>query len=683
MNHEPDRTAEATSPGWAASERRNAEEALRKSEQQFRVLVENVNAGVALIDETGRFSLFNRRFLAMFGLSSDSDVRNVNDQDWSAWQVFDEQGRLLHVDEHPVRKAALTGRPVRDALVEVQLPGTTTRMWMLVSAAPLLDESRRPASIICTYSDITKRKRAELALRESEARFRSVLDGSRDVIYRVDAATGRYEYISPSCAALVGFSAEELAALDAESSLAMIHPDDLPAVRAAIERLQDTGSEQVEYRQRTRSGDYLWMSNHMSLVRDAVGRPLCRDGNIRDITGQKRLEQALQQTVSELEHVNHVKDEFLATLSHELRTPLNAILGWSDMVLRAGLPPDVQRKALESIRRNAQAQAALISDILDMSRIITGKLRLDIGPVDLADVVAAACEAVQPAADAKGIDLRISVAGRPILLGDAERLQQIVWNLLSNSVKFSGHGGRVGVVVRAIDFRVEIEVSDEGAGIAADFLPHVFERFRQRDSSTTRRQGGLGLGLAIVRSLAELHGGTATAFSEGEGKGATFTVRLPVRATLDGGALDESGRLQQAACETDGLPERCLEGLHIVVVDDEEEARSLIQAVLERCAARVTTCSTAEEALAAVTRERPDLLLADVGMPDCDGYDLVRRVRARPASQDLPAIALTAYGGAHDRAQALSAGFWEHLAKPVLPGALVNAVAAVAASRKV
>ena len=550
-----------TAPGRArfsyiandATERRNAEEALRKSEQRFRVLVEHVNAGVALIDETGRFSLFNRRFLGMFGLSADSDIKNVNDQDWAAWRVFDEQGQLLHVDDHPVRKAVLTGRPVRDALVEVEPPGGTARTWMLVSAAPLLDESGRPARVICTYSDITERK---------------------------------------------------------------------------------------------------------------------------------RLEEALRQTVSALEHANRVKDEFLATLSHELRTPLNAILGWSDMLLRAGLPPEVQRKALESVRRNAQAQAALISDILDVSRIITGKLRLDIRPVDLADVVAAACEAVQPAADARCVAIVTSIEGRPILLGDADRLQQIVWNLLSNSVRFSGHGGRVEVAVRPTDSCLEIEVRDEGAGIAADFLPHVFERFRQRDSSTTRRQGGLGLGLAIVRSLAELHGGTVAASSEGEGKGATFTVRLPVRAVFENAAPAENGPLQAPAGEAEGVPDRCLEGLHIVAVDDEEEARSLVRAVLERYAARVTTCSTAEEALAAVARDRPDLLLADVGMPGCDGYELIRRVRALPGFEALPAVALTAYGGAHDRAQALSAGFWQHLAKPVLPAALVRVVAAAAAARR-
>ncbi len=627
--------------------RRGADDLLEESERRFRAVLENVNAGVALIDADGRFTHFNRQFLTIFGLASDSDIRNVNDRDWSAWQVFDEEGRLLHVDEHPVRKAALTGRPVRGMLVEVQAPGAGARTWMLVSAEPLPDESGRPARIVCTYADITVRKRTELALRESEARFRSVLDDSRDVIYRVNVASGRFEYISPACESLVGYPPAEVEAMDAAAARALIHPDDLAGFEQAVQRLADTGAAQVEYRQRTRAGEYRWLSNHMSLVRDAAGRPVYRDGNIRDITEQKRLEGTLQQAISDLEHANQVKDEFLATLSHELRTPLNAILGWSDLLLRASLAGDAARKALESIRRNAQAQAALISDILDVSRIVTGKLRLDVRPVDVADVVKAACEAVQPAADAKGIAIGTSVEGRPALLADVERLQQIVWNLLSNSVKFTGHGGHVDVSVRPVDSQIEIEVRDDGAGIAEEFLPHVFERFRQADSSTTRRQAGLGLGLAIVRSLAELHGGTVSAWSAGPGHGATFTVRLPVRAVFERDAPEEDGAAKGSLA--DAVTEGSLDGLRIVVVDDEEDARALVRLVLERHGAVVTSCADARETLDALAGELPDLLVADIGMPGCDGYELLRRVRQLPSgrAQALPAIQgsrLTAQG---------------------------------------
>jgi CheY-like chemotaxis protein len=397
----------------------------------------------------------------------------------------------------------------------------------------------------------------------------------------------------------------------------------------------------------------------------------------------ERHSRELEESEARLEGANRVKDEFLATLSHELRTPLNAILGWSDLLIRPGLQGEAQRKALESINRNAKSQAALIDDILDVSRIITGNLRLDVRPVDVREVVKASCESIQPAAAARGVEMRAVVHPHAVVVGDPDRLQQVLWNLLSNSVKFSDAGSRIDVDVRQTNAHVRIVVRDMGTGIAPDLLPHVFERFRQGDSSTTRARGGLGLGLAIVRHLVELHGGTVTAESEGAGLGATFTVDLPVRSLADTGA-DRPRVSAGVTSDTVGEAAAYLAGLHVVAVDDQEETRVLIRAVLEARGAQVTVCSTADDTLATVARERPDVLVADIGMPQVDGYELIRRIRA---SQDhhaatLPSIALTAYGSEHDRARALAAGYWEHLAKPIMPSALAMAVAAVA-GRKV
>jgi signal transduction histidine kinase len=437
-----------------------------------------------------------------------------------------------------------------------------------------------------------------------------------------------------------------------------------------------------------------------SPIRDDDGRLVSAVAAMVDITEQKaaaerlrqqaeqlgRLQRDLEGTVEQLraqagalERANRVKDEFLATLSHELRTPLNAVLGWSQLLLGPDLPADAQRKALESINRNARSQAALISDILDVSRIITGKLRLDVHQVDLGNVVRAACEALQPAADAKGITVRTAIEGQPALVGDPDRLQQVVWNLLSNAVKFSDRGGRVDVDVRRVNSHVEITVKDDGQGIAPEFLPRVFERFLQADSSSTRTQTGLGLGLAIVRHLVELHGGTVAAESAGPGRGATFKATLPVRAVVEPLGAGEHVAADRMAGGPP-VPMGCLAGLHVVTVDDQEDARLLIRTVLERYGARVTLCSSADEALVAVPATRPDLLLADIGMPGMDGYELLRRLRALPDAhaRRMPAIALTAYGGERDRAKSRGAGYCQHLAKPILPEALVAAVAGAA-----
>ncbi|HET8646913.1 MAG TPA: hybrid sensor histidine kinase/response regulator, partial [Vicinamibacteria bacterium] len=375
------------------------------------------------------------------------------------------------------------------------------------------------------------------------------------------------------------------------------------------------------------------------------------------------------------------KDDFLATLSHELRTPLNAIVGWTHILRDAPEDPAVVRKAADTIYRNAQLQTQLIADILDVSRIIAGKLRLDVRPVQLAAVVEAALDTVRPAAQARGVRLEavLDPEAGPVS-GDPERLQQVAWNLLSNAVRFvPAKTGRVHVRLEAVNSHVRLTVEDNGPGIDPVFLPHVFERFRQADSSASRSHPGLGLGLAIVRHLVELHGGVARADNRRDHPGAIFTVELPRRSVAAAPALviERNPRAEQPVWLESAAP---LQGVRIVVVDDHEDARELVKAVLERCGGQVHAVDSVPAALAAVQGDRPDVLLADIEMPGQSGYDLIRQVRSLPPELGglTPAAALTAYAGAQDRVNALRAGFQIHVPKPVQPAELAAVVASLA-----
>jgi signal transduction histidine kinase/DNA-binding response OmpR family regulator len=386
------------------------------------------------------------------------------------------------------------------------------------------------------------------------------------------------------------------------------------------------------------------------------------------------------------EEANRAKDEFLAVVSHELRTPLNAILGWAKMLNAGSLSLEQTRKATATIERNAVAQAQLIDDLLDVSRIITGQMRIKGEPVDLAAVLEAALDIVRPAADAKGVRLLSDFdPATSLLLGDADRLQQVFWNLLSNAVKFTPLGGRVTVRLRHAEACLVIEVEDSGQGIQADFLPHVFQRFRQQDASTARKTGGLGLGLAIVRHLVELHGGGVDVASEGSGKGSTLSVWLPTNASF-GRAPSEpapvseqvpSGRAPGTLQPMVGQ----LRGLRLLVVDDDVDARELLTSVLVRFEAQVTSAASASEALDRLQAEHPDMLISDIGMPIEDGYALMERVRRLPPDHGgrTPAVALTAYAHKADRAKALLAGYDAHAPKPIDPNELVRIVLAIAA----
>jgi signal transduction histidine kinase/CheY-like chemotaxis protein len=383
----------------------------------------------------------------------------------------------------------------------------------------------------------------------------------------------------------------------------------------------------------------------------------------------------------ESEEANRLKDEFLATISHELRTPLTAIVGWATLLRSGDLDATASARAAEIIYRNAHSQTQLISDLLDVSRIISNKLLLTVTSVNLPSVIEMTLEAVAPEAESKKIRIQSTIEPEfPAISGDADRLQQIIWNLLSNAIKFTPAGGNIHVRLRRVDSEAEISIADSGIGIDPQFLPHAFDRFRQANSAMTRMHGGLGLGLSIVRELVELHEGSAQVYSEGQGKGATFIVRLPIAGPKNTNQSEKtspaglSEKLEALASQTS------LDGLKILVVDDEKDTRDFVRAVLEKCGSEVTTASSAAEALGVLETQRPDFLISDLGMPGEDGYSLIGRVRALPADQggQTPALALTAYARTGDRLRVLRSGFQIHVPKPVEPTELIVAVASLA-----
>jgi CheY-like chemotaxis protein len=390
---------------------------------------------------------------------------------------------------------------------------------------------------------------------------------------------------------------------------------------------------------------------------------------------------AEQKARATAEAANRMKDEFLAVLSHELRSPLNAMLGWLTLLRTRKFDEAATARALETVERNARAQAQLVEDLLDVSRIIQGKLRLNVRAVDLLSVIQAAIDTVRPTALAKNIELQpvLDPAAGPVF-GDSDRLQQIVWNLLSNAVKFTPKGGRAQIRLERVHSYVEIVVADTGQGISPEFLPYVFDRFRQADSSMTRSFGGLGLGLSIVRNLVELHGGSVHVESPGEGQGTTFTVKLPLSPVST--KIEEPERVHPTVGGSLGFDYTPrLDGLRILVVDDEVDARELLIQILVECGAEVVALATADEVIAALQEQtsdsRFDILISDIGMPEQDGYALLRRVRSLQSNQGgrIPAVALTAYARAEDRKAALLAGFQSHVAKPVEPGELIALIA--------
>ena len=438
---------------------------------------------------------------------------------------------------------------------------------------------------------------------------------------------------------------------------------ELPANAEALRLLEAIGNVNLIERP-------VRMTTLLSIMKAAL-RARNRQYDVREhMENELRIKHELEKAFAQIEEASRLKDEFLATVSHELRTPLNAVLGWAKLLRSNNLDKSDQERALETIERSARSQQQLVEDLLDVSRAISGKMRLDSQTVDPRQFIVGAVEALNPMAQLRNVRVKQTIDPKlTVVYGDPIRLRQVVWNLLSNAIKFSSEGGLVELTARRTDSHVEISVRDYGNGIRADFLPHVFERFRQADMTTTRTHGGLGLGLAIVRQIVELHGGIVGVESQGEGHGAKFTVSLPLAPPP---GAETAAKPSQSLCPTQDL-----NGVHVLVVDDEADTRALLKTALSQQGARVTTAPSASAALKKIWRRKPDLMISDIAMPGTDGYELIRRVRLLPEASGgkMPAVALTAYAREQDRDRALAAGYQMHLAKPIEIAELAATVA--------
>ncbi len=577
---------------------------------------------------------------------------------------------------------AFAGYPL---IVEERLVG----VMCVFARQPLTDLTLQAmASVSNGIANGIERKRVEEALLESEEQYRIVAETASDVIISINKQS-TILFINRAAERIFGHKIEQMLG----QPLTMLMPKYLRHLhKAGLERYLETGKRHLSWKHVEVSG--LHRDGYEFPLELSFGEFKKNDEHIfigiaRDISERKQAEAEREQILQreqEARHVaeeaNRIKDEFLATLSHELRTPLNAILGWSNLLLNGKLDEEASIRALKTVERNARSQSQLIDDLLDTSRIITGKLRLEVRPVELLNVIETAVEAVRPAADAKNIRLEmlLDTETGPIS-GDADRLQQVFWNLLANSVKFTPKGGRVQVRLERVDSHVEIIISDTGKGINPEFLPYVFDRFRQADQTSTRSEGGLGLGLSIARQIVEMHGGTVHAESEGEGLGTSFIVRLSRIATVPHNEKEKKKRVHPTVggeLQFDCDPE--LNGLRILIVDDEADSRHLLRVVLEQCGAKATTVGSAAEALKALEDASYDVLVSDIGMPVEDGYMLINQVRSLPKEKGgrIPAIALTAYARVEDRVRALTAGFQFHVPKPVEPMELAAIVSSLA-----
>jgi PAS domain S-box-containing protein len=635
----------------------NTLEELRRRERELSDFIENASVGLHWVGADGTILWANQAELDLLGYSGDEYIgRKITEFHADHDVINDILRRLTNKETLRDYEARLRSKDgsVRHVLINSNV------MW----------DGDRFIHTRCFTRDITDRKLAEEALRESERQLRTLADAVPQLVWMAEA-DGYIFWYNQRWYDYTGMTPEQMAGWGWQS----VHdPELLPKVLERWGASIETGEPfEMEFPLKSADGVFRWFLTRVNPLRGSQGQIVRWFGTNTDIDEQRR-------TAEELREANRLKDEFLATVSHELRTPLTAILGWAHLLRTGQLDDKSATGALETIERNARAQSQLIDDLLDVSRIITGNLRLDVRQLDPGSFIESAIDALGPAAKAKGVRIeKVLDSGVVSVAGDPSRLQQVVWNLLSNAIKFTPKGGRVQVRLERINSHIEIAVSDTGAGIEPDFLPHVFERFRQADQKTTRHHGGLGLGLAIVRHLVELHGGTVQVDSPGKGQGTTFVVKLPVIPFQQ--KDDPAERVHPTAGDTFASydsPER-LEGLRVLLVDDEVDTRELFRVALGRCGAEVLTAGSARDALDAIEESRPDLLISDIGMPGEDGYELIRRVRALPAERGgkIPAIALTAYARTEDRLRALRAGYQMHISKPVELAELVAVIASL------
>jgi PAS domain S-box-containing protein len=535
---------------------------------------------------------------------------------------------------------------------------------------------------------LTEQERAQRTIREVEQRYRSLIDNITDYAVLMTDAAGRINSWNNGAEIIFGYTADDTR----NKTLELLSTqDDIEAssVQHELQQARQEGRVAGDGWKMRKDGTPLYIEGVTVARFNDAGRVSGFAHFLRDVTEQHRV--AVEREVlldseraarSEAERAGRIKDEFLATLSHELRTPLNAILGWTQVLKKTGSLDANAANAVSVIERNARSQAQIIADLLDMSSIISGKVRLEVHRLDLASVINATVETIRPAAQAKGIQLKVTIDEKVApVRGDANRLQQVFWNLLTNAVKFTPKDGWVSITLAGYHSHLTVEVADNGEGMAPAFLPHIFDRFRQADASSTRHHGGLGLGLSIVKQLVELHGGSIEGRSSGPGKGSAFRVTLPLMSADE--TLESTQRMQlipsSNVAAAPEIPAVSLERVKVLVVDDEPDARALVERLLRDCEAHVNVAGSVAEALRILEAEPPDVLVSDIGMPGEDGYSLIRRVRAMPNEiAKIPAIALTAYARTEDRAKAINAGFQRHLTKPVEPVELISMVAILA-----
>ena len=552
--------------------------------------------------------------------------------------------------------------------------------------SPLVDEANNISGGIAIIIDITARKQAEEAVQTAYRQLAFHVESSPLAVVEWDSDF-RVSRWSKSAERLFGWKADEVIGKHV-NEWQFVFADDVDAVALVTNRQREGVEVQGILRNRnyTRDGSVLFCEWYNSVLRDDRGKLVSVLSLVLDVTAREKSEEERAASLvrerdarRHAEEADRLKDEFLATLSHELRTPLTSILGWASMIRNGEVEGANAMRALETIERNARAQARLIDDLLDVSRIITGNLRLDLNPLNLTPIIEGAVDALRPTADVKDIQLRREfISNECLVKGDPNRLRQVIWNLLSNAIKFTPRGGSVNISLYCVESTARLTVSDTGEGISEAFLPYVFDRFRQAEASISRRQGGLGLGLAVVRHLVELHGGRIEAESEGLEKGSTFTVDLPLAQERRDPARAEERRreVERRRSRSDRVR---LDGLHVLLVEDDDDSRKLLGTMLKRYGAKVTSTKSAAEALEVFSHEVPDVMISDIGMPVEDGYELIRKVRSLPNDKGgtTPAIALTGYASRKDRERALAAGYHRHMAKPIEQAEMVAAIASL------
>ncbi len=635
----------------ALRDRKRAEETLRESERRFKRLVESNLFGIVFGDCFGKLHYANEYLLNLLGYTL---------EEFQSEQVrWDEltPKQFAALDAKAVEQ--LTARGVCEPYEKVYLHKNGRRIPILIAAALVDEPYNETQEVIAFILDLTELKRVS----EERDRFFNL---SSDML-AIGNLEGYFTQLNPAWEKILGFSQTEL---KAQPYIKFVHPDDKDATLFEAQKLAQ-GCEIIGFsnRYRTASGSYRWISwNVVSFPEQNIFYAVARDISNSKLAEIEREQLLLrEQTAREAaERASRIKDEFLAVLSHELRSPLNPILGWSKLLQSGKLNPTKTTEAIAIIERNAKLQVQLIDDLLDVSRILRGKLVLNAAPLNLGSVILSAIDTVRLAADAKSIQIKTEINPAVSVIGDATRLQQVVWNLLSNAVKFTPQSGKIEVHLRAISNNAQIQVIDTGKGISQEFLPYVFEHFRQEDGSTTRKFGGLGLGLAIVRQIVELHGGTVSVESPGVGQGAKFTVQIPLSSNAVQTPIPQ--------CTDTSLN---LNGINILVVDDDTDSREFIVFILEQQQAKVTAVASGLEALEVLTQATPDLLISDIGMPQMDGYMLIQAIRATEQGKLIPAIALTAYVGESNEIQAMNAGFQKHISKPIDADVVVESARAL------